>query len=100
MVERDQRPQQAGRVARPKRSRYEYLYHRWRFALAHPAKSKTAIGAFDFEISLALEFHWTPDQIYALDPDYVDELRAAMLARTHHERERAPKPTVPEDDDA
>ena len=48
-----------------------------------------------------MEFHWTPDQIYALDPDYIEELRAAMLARTHHEREtRAPKPAAIEDDDA
>lgn len=47
-----------------------------------------------------MEFHWTPDQIYALDPDYIEELRAAMLARTHHERDRAPKPAAIEDDDA
>ncbi len=46
-----------------------------------------------------MEFHWTPDQIYALDPDYIEELRAAMLARTHHERDCAPKPAAIEDDD-
>jgi len=41
---------------------------------------------FDFEISLAVRFHWTPEQVGALDPDYVEELRAYLLADDHHHR--------------
>lgn len=35
---------------------------------------------------MALRFHWTPEQIGALDPDYAEELRAYMLAEEHHNR--------------
>ena len=37
---------------------------------------------------MALKFNWTPEQIGRLDPDYVEELQARMLAECHHEREQ------------
>ncbi len=38
-----------------------------------------------------MKFNWTPQQIGQLDPDYVEELQARLLAEYHHERERDKK---------
>jgi hypothetical protein len=43
---------------------------------------------------LAERYHWTPEQIAQLDPDYATELRAWLLAESHHCREK----TKPKDD--
>lgn len=40
---------------------------------------------------MALKFNWTPDEIGRLDPDYVEELQARLLAEYHHEREQTKK---------
>lgn len=48
-------------------------------------------GAWDFYIWAAWEFHWTPAQVAALDPDYVDELVIASRARADHWAEERSK---------
>lgn len=45
------------------------------------------------EVTLALRFGWTPEQIARLDPDYLDELIACLNAKAERdayiaERER------------
>lgn len=41
---------------------------------------------FEFEIQLAERYGWHPDEIARLDPDYVVELRAWLLAKSYHDR--------------
>lgn len=48
-------------------------------------KRTAPAGAWDTAIMLALEFHWTPDDIAALPADYYDELVIALNARSEHD---------------
>lgn len=44
---------------------------------------------YDFEIVCALRFNWTQQQVDALDPDYAEELRAALKAEAEIAADRA-----------
>ena len=47
---------------------------------------------------LTERYHWTPDEIDALDPDYLDSLIAFISAQSVIERKHRPKPKRKGDD--
>jgi hypothetical protein len=47
---------------------------------------------------LTERYHWTPEQIDALDPCYVDELFAFITASSAVERKHRPRPKRKGDD--
>jgi hypothetical protein len=57
---------------------------RWRGAFANTLKERP-VGNHDNLIALAERYHWTPDQIGDMDPDYVDELLIRMSAQADQE---------------
>lgn len=67
---------------KPKISYYKQTYDRWRSRLRG---TKVVCGQFDIEIELAYRFHWTLDQVWSLDPLYVEELRARINAEADHD---------------
>lgn len=91
--QRDRRAQREASKPKRKIASYErYIRERWRARLESdrdrkrrkqraPANS-AAIGEWDLEVSLALRFNWTPEQIGRFDPDYLEELIARLSAET------------------
>lgn len=48
-----------------------------------------AVGGYDTFVVLAERYHWTPDEVRALDPDYIDELLIRIgVESEHNETER------------
>lgn len=49
------------------------------------------MGEWDVYITLAALYHWTPDQVDALDVDYFDELMARIQAEGELQEKAARK---------
>ena len=43
-----------------------------------------AAGEFDLYVLMAIRFRWTPEQVNALAPDFIDELLAYQAAEAWH----------------
>ena len=43
------------------------------------------MGDYDAEIALAERYHWTPEQIGQMDPDYIGELLTRIRAEADHQ---------------
>ncbi|MBE2197531.1 MAG: hypothetical protein IAE79_02900 [Anaerolinea sp.] len=52
---------------------------RWLEAL-NGIRSDRAAGEYDLFVTLAARFHWTPEQIMEMSPDYLDELSCYLKA--------------------
>lgn len=48
----------------------------------------TAAGEFDLYVMLAARYRWTPEQVNALDPHFLDELLAYHAAEARWEEEQ------------
>lgn len=46
-------------------------------------------GEFDLYVILATRYRWTPEQVNALDPHFIDELLAYMAAEARHQEKEA-----------
>lgn len=57
---------------------------RWLGAFKGTLKARP-VGDYDNLIALAERYHWTPDQIGDMDPDYTDELLIRMTAEADHQ---------------
>lgn len=42
-------------------------------------------GEFDLYVLFAIRFKWTPEQVNALTPEFIDELLAYQAAEAKHE---------------
>jgi hypothetical protein len=81
---------------KPKRaiaSYRQYIRECWRTRLdrtpgQRPTKPEPAIGDWELCIALAERYHWTPEQIGRLDPDFLEELGARFDAERDLERIR------------
>lgn len=65
-----------------------WLKHRW---LGKLDGKRVRAGRWDFEIIVADRLGWTPDELYALDPSFVDELQVYLEADAQHSREELGK---------
>ena len=55
-------------------------------------------GPFDLYVSLAVRYQWTPDQVDALDPDFIEQLLAyqeAEAEETKRQQARADRNARP-----
>jgi hypothetical protein len=52
-------------------------------------KGVGAAGAFDLYVLFAMRFKWTPEEVNALEPEFIDELMAYQAAEAWHEEKRA-----------
>lgn len=43
------------------------------------------VGGYDAYVMLAERYHWTPEQIDRLDPDYIDELLIRMSVEAEYQ---------------
>ena len=43
------------------------------------------VGGYDTYVMLAERYHWTPEQVDRLDPDYIDELLMRMSAEADYQ---------------
>ncbi len=44
------------------------------------------MGEWDEEVMLAEWYHWTPDQVGRMDPDFIDEIFARKRAEVEHQK--------------
>jgi len=49
----------------------------------------TASGEFDLYVLMATRYRWTPEQVNALTPDFLEELLAYQAAEARWEEEAA-----------
>jgi hypothetical protein len=43
------------------------------------------VGGYDVYVMLAERYHWTPEQVDRLDPDYIDELMIRISVEAEHQ---------------
>ena len=76
----------------PRELREAYLTrveNRWLRRLQGVLPGDTSAGEFDLYVQMAMRFKWTPEQVNALDPQYLEELLAYLAANARHaEKER------------
>ncbi len=47
-----------------------------------------AAGEYDLYVLFAMRFKWTPEEVNALDPEFIDELLAYQSAEAWHQEQQ------------
>ena len=47
------------------------------------------VGDYDLFVTLAERYHWTPEQICRMDPDFLEEVTARIRAEAEAEKRKA-----------
>lgn len=75
-------------VLRELRGKYlKRIENRWFAQLQGVRGAGAAGGEFDLYVAMATRYRWTPEQVNALDPHFIDELLAFQAAEARHEEE-------------
>ena len=64
------------------------MENRWLQRLRGILPKDTAAGEYDLHVLLAIRFKWTPEQVNAPDPHFLEELLAFQGAEGRYEEEQ------------
>lgn len=64
------------------------MENRWLRRLQGVGPKDVASGEFDMYVLFATRYRWTPEQVNALDPQYIEELLAYQSAEARYDEQR------------